>query len=99
MVSVLEKTDTRQVRNNDKDSLLLVLSEILVDTDARPMKQEVYRVTKRYGLKVTLVADSALDIPVEGWIELVVVSDHLDAANDWIVNHITKNDIMRSYLY
>ncbi len=99
VVSVLEKTDNRQVRNNDKDSLLLVLSEILVDTDARPMKQEVYRVIKRYGLKVTLVADSGLDIPVEGWIELVVVSDHLDAANDWIVNHITKNDIMRGYLY
>jgi len=72
------------------------LSEILVDADACPVKQEVYRVAKRYGIKVTLVANSQMHIPSKDWIELVVVSDQLDAADDWIVEYITKNDIVIS---
>ncbi|MFC2058498.1 YaiI/YqxD family protein [Chloroflexota bacterium] len=72
------------------------MSEILVDADACPVKQEVYRVAKRYGIKVTVVANSQMHIPSEDWLELVVVSDQLDAADDWIVEHITKNDIVIS---
>ncbi|GAG17483.1 unnamed protein product [marine sediment metagenome] len=60
------------------------------------MKQEVYRVAKRYGLKVTLVANSQMQIPSEGWLKLVVVSDQFDAADDWIVEYITKDDIVIS---
>ncbi|MFC1926694.1 YaiI/YqxD family protein [Chloroflexota bacterium] len=73
-----------------------LLSEILVDADACPVKQEVYRVARRYGIKVTVVANSQMHIPGEDWLELVVVSDQLDAADDWIVEHITKNDIVIS---
>ena len=73
-----------------------LLSEILVDADGCPVKQEVYRVAKRYGLKVTVVANSQMHIPSEDWIELVVVSDQFDAADDWIVEYITKNDIVIS---
>ncbi len=72
------------------------MSEILVDADSCPVKQEVYRVAKRYGLKVTLVANSQMQIPSEGWLKLVVVSDQFDAADDWIVEYITKNDIVIS---
>ncbi len=70
------------------------MSEILVDADGCPVKQEVYRVAKRYGLKVTLVANSQMHIPSEDWLELVVVSDQFDAADDWIVDHATRNDIV-----
>ena len=72
------------------------MSEILVDADSCPVKQEVYRVAKRYGLKVTVVANSQMHIPSEDWLELVVVSDQFDAADDWIVEYITKNDIVIS---
>ena len=72
------------------------MSEILVDADSCQVKQEVYRVAKRYGLRVTLVANSQMHIPSEGWLKLVVVSDQFDAADDWIVEHITKNDIVIS---
>ncbi|MFC2071408.1 YaiI/YqxD family protein [Chloroflexota bacterium] len=72
------------------------MSEILVDADSCQVKQEVYRVAKRYGLRVTLVANSQMHIPNEGWLKLVVVSDQFDAADDWIVEHITKNDIVIS---
>ncbi len=60
------------------------------------MKQEVYRVAKRYGLSVTVVANSQMHIPSEDWLKLVVVSDQFDAADDWIVEYITKNDIVIS---
>ena len=73
-----------------------MLSKILVDADACPVKQEVYRVARRYGLRVTLVANSPMRVPAEDWIELVVVSDQLDAADNWIVEYATKNDIVVS---
>ena len=73
-----------------------MLSKILVDADACPVKQEVYRVARRYGLRVTLVANSPMHVPAEDWIELVVVSDQLDAADNWIVEYATKNDIVVS---
>ena len=68
--------------------------KILVDADASPVKQEVYRVARRYGIKVVLVANSPINVPAEDWLELVVVSGQLDAADDWIVDHIDKNDIV-----
>ena len=70
------------------------MPEILVDADACPVKEEVYRVAKRYGLKVMLVANSPMHIPSEDWLELIVVSDQFDAADDWIVDHATRNDIV-----
>ena len=60
------------------------------------MSQEVYRVARRYGLRVKLVANSQMYIPGEDWLELVVVSDRFNAADDWIVEHIIKNDIVVS---
>ncbi len=68
--------------------------KILVDADASPVKQEVYRVAGRYGVKVVLVANSALSVPPEDWLEIVVVGSQLDAADDWIVEHIEKNDVL-----
>ena len=72
------------------------MSEIFVDADSCQVKREVYRVAKRYGLRVTLVANSQMHIPSEDWLKLVVVSDQFDAADDWIVEYITKNDIVIS---
>jgi uncharacterized protein YaiI (UPF0178 family) len=72
------------------------LSEILVDADGCPVKEEVYRVAQRYGLRVTLVANSWLRIPDAEWLALVVVSDGFDAADDWIVDHVRQNDIVIS---
>ena len=67
---------------------------IFVDADACPVKQEVYRVAGRYGLKVTLVANSRMRIPGEKWISLEVVTGGFDAADDWIVEHVQPLDIV-----
>ena len=69
---------------------------IFVDADACPVKQEVYRVAKRYGLKVALVSNARMRTPNEDWLEMVVVDGQFDAADDWIVEHISENDIVIS---
>jgi len=70
------------------------LLHIFVDADACPVKPEVYRVARRYRLDVTLVANSWMRIPDEGWIELEVVGSDFDAADDWIVEHVQPDDIV-----
>lgn len=72
------------------------MSEIVVDADSCPVKEEVYRIARRYELRVTLVANSQMHISNEDWLKLVVVGNQFDAADDWIVEYITRNDIVIS---
>jgi uncharacterized protein len=67
--------------------------QIYVDADACPVKAEVFRVAKRHGLKVHVVANSRLSIPRDPLFELRVVSGRFDAADDWIVAQATEVDI------
>ena len=57
---------------------------ILVDADACPVKDEIYRVARRTGVAVKIVANSYFRVPAEPLFEQVVVSDGFDAADDWI---------------
>ena len=70
------------------------MTDIYVDADACPVKDEVYRVAQRYGLKVLLVSNAWLRAPNEEWVEVVVVGAELDAADAWIVGHVTEDDIV-----
>lgn len=72
----------------------LILPNILIDADACPVKSETYRVAKRYHLNVILVSNTWIRIPTEDWLEQKVVSDYPDAADDWIAEHTTTNDIV-----
>lgn len=68
---------------------------IAVDADACPVKQEVYRVAKRYDLEVILVAASWIRVPDDERVRLILVKDEgkLDAADDRIVEEIGPGDI------
>jgi hypothetical protein len=68
--------------------------EILVDADACPVKEEIYRVAGRHGVPVRLVANSWMRVPRDPSIELVVVGDGLDAADDWIAEHAGPTSIV-----
>ena len=71
--------------------------DIYIDADACPVKDEVYRVAVRYGLKVILVANSRMRTPNAAWLEFVLVdSRELDAVDDWIAEHIGTDDILIS---
>ncbi len=67
---------------------------IFVDADACPVKEEVFRVARRYGLDVTLVANSWMRTPDEPWIALEVVGGGFDEADDWIVAEVQPDDIV-----
>lgn len=67
---------------------------IYIDADACPVKDETYRVAARYDLPVTLVANARMRIPFDAKISLVVVGNTLDAADDWIAEHVGKGDIV-----
>ena len=71
---------------------------IYVDADSCPVKEEVYRVARRHGLDVTLVAAAWQRVPLESGIHLEVVTEtgDLDAADDWIVERVGPGDIVVS---
>lgn len=70
------------------------MTKIYVDSDACPVKPEVIRVAQRYGIGVTFVSNSWMRLPQEWGAELVVVEGKFDAADDWIVEHAVKNDVV-----
>ena len=57
---------------------------ILVDADACPVKDEVYKVAWRHEVPVKVISNSHFRVPAHPLIERVVVSDKFDAADDWI---------------
>ena len=59
-------------------------ARILVDADACPVKEEIYKVAFRREVPVTVVSNTAFRVPAHPLIERVVVSDGFDAADDWI---------------
>lgn len=67
---------------------------IFVDADACPVKNEIYRVAERYGLKVFVVANSFMNVPRSDLIERVIVTQGPDIADDWIAERATPSDIV-----
>jgi uncharacterized protein len=67
---------------------------ILVDADACPVKEQIYRVAARYGLPVLVVANSPLRVPDQAGAEFVHVPGGLDAVDDWIAEAATSADIV-----
>ncbi len=75
------------------------MTQIYVDADACPVREEVYRVAARAGLGVLVVHNGSRPIrpPVQGPgaapVQIVIVPDGPDAADDWIAERITPADI------
>lgn len=69
------------------------LPEIFVDADACPVKAEALRVAERHGLKTWLVSDGGVRPSQSPLVEIVIVAPGMDAADDWIAEHIGKGDI------
>jgi uncharacterized protein YaiI (UPF0178 family) len=70
------------------------VTELFIDADACPVKDEVYAVAARYGLHVVVVANQRINVPHDLGVEMVVVPDGPDAADDWIAEEIRANDVV-----
>ncbi|MFT3968350.1 MAG: YaiI/YqxD family protein [Sphingobium sp.] len=66
---------------------------ILVDADACPVKEEVYKVALRHGVPVTIISNSPIRVPPHALIDRVVVGDGFDAADDWIAARAAPGSI------
>jgi hypothetical protein len=67
---------------------------ILIDADACPVKDEVYKVAARHGLKVFVIANRLLQTPRHAMIERVLVAQGPDAADDWIAERANPRSIV-----
>ena len=67
---------------------------IFVDADACPMKDEIYVVATRYGIRVAVVANAPLYVPSGMGVQLIVVGEGPDAADDWIAELVRAGDVV-----
>jgi uncharacterized protein YaiI (UPF0178 family) len=71
------------------------MTEIYIDADACPVREETYRVAARYGSTVHVVSNGSRPIrPVPNpAVKMVIVGQGADAADDWIAEHISSADV------
>ncbi|MDQ3078454.1 MAG: YaiI/YqxD family protein [Pseudomonadota bacterium] len=67
---------------------------ILVDADACPVKDEIYRVAFRRSVPVCIVSNARIRIPDHPLVERIVVSDAFDAADDWIAEAANSQSVV-----
>ncbi|MEO8715552.1 MAG: YaiI/YqxD family protein [Acetobacteraceae bacterium] len=70
------------------------MTDIYVDGDACPVREEVYRVALRLNLRTFVVSNGSRPIrPVGGMVSMILVPSGADAADDWIAERITPADV------
>jgi hypothetical protein len=71
------------------------MTAIYIDGDACPVREEAYRVADRLGLQVYVVANGSRPIrpPRHPNITMITVAATPDAADDWIAEKITADDV------
>ena len=71
------------------------MTTIFVDGDARPVREEIYRVAVRLALDVLAASNGSRPIRPPGTpdVRMVLVGDIADAADDWIAEHISAVDV------
>ncbi len=70
------------------------MTQILIDADACPVKDEIYKVALRHDVAVMVVSNSPIRIPSHPLISRTVVSDGFDAADDWIAERVTNGTVV-----
>lgn len=71
------------------------MTELYVDGDACPVREEVFRVAGRLGLQVHVVSNGSRPIrpPNLPYVHMVTVSEGADKADDWIAEQIGPADV------
>ena len=68
--------------------------EIFIDADACPVKDEIYKVAGRYGLKTWVVSNAFMQIPQSPLIARMIVDAGPDIADDWIAERVAPGDVV-----
>jgi len=69
---------------------------VWVDADAcpRPVKEVVFRASERRGVRVTLVANRSMHVPRSELVDLIVVPQGFDVADERIVDELSSGDLV-----
>lgn len=70
------------------------MTSILVDADACPVKDEIYRVALRHEVSVFVIANQHLRVPSHPLIKFFKVDDGFDAADDAIAEVANEQSIV-----
>lgn len=70
------------------------MPRILVDADACPVKDEIYKVALRHGVAVTIVSNSPIRIPAHPLLGRIVVGAGFDSADDWIAERADATTVV-----
>ncbi|MDH3242615.1 MAG: YaiI/YqxD family protein [Alphaproteobacteria bacterium] len=70
------------------------MTAIYVDADACPVKDEAVRVALRHRVGVFIVSNGGIRPRPEPGVEMVIVGDALDAADDWIAERARRGDVV-----
>jgi uncharacterized protein len=70
------------------------MPRILVDADACPVKDEIYRVAVRHGVAAVVVSNSGMRLPGHPLITQMIVSGAFDAADDWIAGEAAPDTLV-----
>ena len=73
---------------------MTAVPHLYVDADACPVKAETVKVAERHGLPVVFVANAWFATPRAPRVRVQVVSGSFDAADDWIVEQVQRDDVV-----
>ncbi len=71
------------------------MTTLFIDGDACPVREEAFRVATRLGLPVKVVSNGSRPVRPPGLpnVEMVLVPEGADAADDWIAERATRGDV------
>src|SRR3954453_21832958 len=81
-------------KTNRRGAAVMSDIRILIDADACPVKDEIYKVAWRRGVPGKVVSTQRSRLPEHELIERVLVSDKFDAADDWIVEEADAKTVV-----
>ena len=68
--------------------------QILVDADACPVKEEIVRVAERHAIAAVFVSNKWMRLPDSPLVRRVAVEAGMDAADNWIAEQATREDVV-----
>jgi uncharacterized protein YaiI (UPF0178 family) len=74
----------------------MIKNTIWVDADACPnaIKETLFKAANRKEMSLVLVANHFIKVPPSKWISSIQVESGFDVADDYIVEHVKKDDLV-----
>ncbi|MBB1441166.1 YaiI/YqxD family protein, partial [Shewanella sp. SG41-4] len=81
---------------NDVEHFAVITNKIWVDADAcpNPVKEMLFRASERKSVRLVLVANQMIKVPISPFVSMIRVSSGFDEADNYIVEQVVKGDLV-----